>query len=68
MPLPDTHGPKRPAALLPAADHIAYLANLLMVMAILYGVWQIGRDKRRDRKRPPGTIGAADVPQNNWGY
>lgn len=57
----------RPAALLPAADHIAYLANLLVVMVVLYSVWQLARDKRKDRKRPPGTIGAIDVPGATWG-
>jgi hypothetical protein len=37
-------------ALLPRAEHLAYLANLLTVLAILYAVWYTHRGRRKAKK------------------
>lgn len=44
----------RPAPFLPAADHLAYLANLLTVLAVLYGAWIVWR---HDHRKPTTTRG-----------
>lgn len=44
---------KRPAPFLPAAEHVAYLANLLTLLALGYAayyVWRHDRDAERGQR------------------
>lgn len=40
----------RPPLFLPAPEHLAYLANLLTVLGILYAVWEIHKSRRKLKK------------------
>jgi hypothetical protein len=55
----------RSSSFLPRDDHLAYLANLLTVLAILYAAWYLHRGRRATKKgNVPGGPGAGGFA---WG-
>jgi hypothetical protein len=54
-------GADQTPSLMPRAEHLAYLANLLTVLAILYAVWYTHRGQRKAKKG--NVVGG---PGTNW--
>jgi hypothetical protein len=53
--------PERTPGFLPRAEHLAYLANLLTVLGILYAAWAL-----HSRRRQAGKGNVVGGPGSTW--